>query len=415
MTNVIEPGAMLGILGGGQLGAMFTAAAKRLGYEVSVWDPDPQAPGLKVATRPFPGPFDPSAADAFADGLQAVTFDWENIPRSVSDRLEPRIPLKPSARVLHLLQNRLDQKAFLAAHNVPVPPFKVIESPGQLDRAAAELGFPCLCKTATSGYDGRGQWMLTDPSSTPGVQASLEAYATPSRMENERLWILESFVPFVRELSVLVVRSLNGESRTYPVVENVHHDGILRLSLAPAPLSSDIAIAAQHLAESIIVTLQTTGVFCVELFHLADGRLLVNEVAPRPHNSGHYTLDACSVSQFEQQVRAVCGLPIGEVRQHSPALMINLLGDDLQVVTSRDGLAQLLAIPGARLHLYGKRPTRPRRKMGHITIIGECEDEVALDASRIIPLLEAAGSPGAKLLATMVETVTGKLRESAEG
>lgn len=405
MSAVIEPGAMLGVLGGGQLGAMFAAAAKRFGYTVSVWDPDPQAPGLREATRPFPHPFEEAAADAFAEGLQAVTFDWENIPSTLSDRLEVHLPLRPSSRVLRLLQHRLDQKSFLTACGFPVPPFQVIQAPEQLGRAATELGFPCLCKTATAGYDGRGQWFLNDPSAVPTVQASLEATLPVPPKEEARTWILESYIPFVRELSVLVVQGSSGERCTYPVVENVHHEGILRLSRAPAVLASAIATAAQHLAESLVDSLQTAGVFCVELFELADGRLLVNEVAPRPHNSGHYTLDACSVSQFEQQVRALCGLPIGEARQHSPALMVNLLGDDLSAVTGGDGLIQLMRIPGARLHIYGKQPARPRRKMGHLTIIGEREEDVRRDACRILPLLEAANSPNAKLLTSMLEEV----------
>lgn len=366
-TVVIEPGSVLGVLGGGQLGAMFTVAARRLGYPVAAWDPDPEAPAHSVATHSFPHPFtDRHILARFADLVSVVTYEWENIPSELCRELERRKPVRPSSAVLSVIQDRLEQKGFLASNGFPVPSFVSLTAPDQLAAAVRQIGYPVLCKTATAGYDGKGQWRISRESDIPEVERALSESACPGLR-----WIVESFVPFERELSILVVRGSDGHSCTYPLVENEHEEGILRTTKVPAQDSLAVAEKAAILARQVVDRLDGVGVFCLELFQLSGGELLINEIAPRPHNSGHYTLDACSLSQFEQQVRATCGLPLGEVRLLSPAVMVNLIGDDAATIMTGAGCRALLATPGALLHLYGKRAIRPRRKMGHVTFLGE--------------------------------------------
>jgi 5-(carboxyamino)imidazole ribonucleotide synthase len=362
----IEPGATLGVLGGGQLGAMFALAGRRLGYRIAVWDPDADAPAHHVADISFPAPFNDSSSFAqFSQLVQAVTYEWENVPVSLCESLERHVPVRPSARVLRVLQDRLEHKGFLASRGFPVPPFQAVLSPEEL-RFAERVGFPCICKSATAGYDGKGQWQMAGRDDLPLVQQQL------SKIQggNAR-WIVEAFLRFERELSVLVVRGSDGECQVYPVAENVHESGILRMSQVPASVSASVAERATKLARQVVTALEGVGVFCVELFLMSDGTLLINEVAPRPHNSGHYTLDACSVSQFEQQVRVLCGLPLGEVRLFTPAVMVNLIGDEVNSVTTDQGEAALFGTPGAVLHLYGKRTIRAGRKMGHVTFMAD--------------------------------------------
>ncbi len=364
--HVIEPGSTLGVLGGGQLGAMFALAGRRLGYRIAVWDPDGDAPAHHVADASFAAPFnDRETLSRFSQQIQAVTYEWENVPATLCETLEGSFPVRPSSRVLRLLQDRLEQKEFLSSQRFPVPPFHPVSSPDELT-PAERVGFPCICKTATAGYDGKGQWQMAARRDLPHVQQQLRQITRPGAR-----WIIESLLRFERELSVLVVRGSDGACRVYPVAENVHEDGILRLSQVPASISASVAEKATTLARQVVTTLEGVGVFCIEMFLMPDGALFINEVAPRPHNSGHYTLDACSVSQFEQQVRAVCGLPLGEVRLLTPAVMLNLIGEEVTSArTGRGGLA-LFGTPGAVLHLYGKRTIRPGRKMGHVTFMAD--------------------------------------------
>jgi 5-(carboxyamino)imidazole ribonucleotide synthase len=366
---ILETGSVLGVLGGGQLGAMFTMAASRLGYHVAVWDPDPEAPAHRIATHSFPAPFtDQHILARFGDLVSGVTYEWENIPAELCRTLEQRKPVRPSSAVLSVIQNRLEQKGFLASNGFPVPPFAGLSTPDQLATIIRQrqIGYPALCKTATAGYDGKGQWKVSRESDVLEVQRALLQSARPGMR-----WIVESLVPFERELSILVVRGADGQSCTYPLAENEHEDGILRTTIVPAPGSSAVDERAAALGRQIVDCLEGVGVFCLELFQLSSGELLINEIAPRPHNSGHYTLDACSVSQFEQQVRAISGMPLGEVRLLSPAAMVNLIGDDISLLMKSAGCRTLLDVPGAALHLYGKRAIRPRRKMGHVTFLGE--------------------------------------------
>lgn len=373
---VIEPGATLGVLGGGQLGAMFAAVARRMGYMIAVWDPDPEAPAHRIADYSLVHPFtDVDARIEFARRVHAVTYEWENIPADLCEQLERALPVRPSSRVLRVIQDRIEQKTFLRAHGLAVPAFSVLSSPDELGRQTIPP-YPLVCKTATAGYDGKGQWKILGAEDCLAVRQELARNRRP-----DARWILEEWLPFERELSILVVRGADGASQTYPLVENVHEEGILRQTIVPADVQEAVADQAETMAREAVQALDGVGVFCVELFLMADGRLVINEIAPRPHNSGHYTLDACTVSQFEQQVRTLCGLPLGEVRLLSPAVMLNLIGDDVRLVTVSPAAQDLLRAPGAIVHLYGKRVIRPKRKMGHISFLAPTRAEALATAS----------------------------------
>ncbi len=364
--KILPPGSVLGVLGGGQLGAMFAHAACRMGYQVAVWDPDPAAPAHRLADQSFAVPFsDQVAREEFVASAQAITLEWENVPADLCEWLEQRRPLHPSSAVLRIVQDRVKQKQFLADHHLPVPAFTSVESPGDLKEGIERLGIPAVCKTATTGYDGRGQWLMRASSDIHVVEQQLAA------SQSAGPWILEQFVTFERELSVLVVRGSGEADCVYPVVENRHEQGILRKTSVPASIPRHVAERAVIIAREAVSALKGVGVFCVELFQVQGESLLINEIAPRPHNSGHYTLDACSVSQFEQQVRVTSGLPLGEARLLSSAAMVNLLGDEIHAVLSSEGCYGLHQIPGALLHLYKKRVIRPGRKMGHVTFVAD--------------------------------------------
>ena len=375
-VTVIDPGATLGVLGGGQLGAMFATAARRLGYAVVVWDPDPEAPAHRLADSSLIRPFTDSAArQDFIRRVCAVTYEWENVPADLCEQLERDVPVRPSSRVLRVIQDRIEQKTFLRTHGLPVPAFHAISSPQELRRQTV-LEHPLVCKTATAGYDGKGQWNIARAEDCAAVEEDLARSLRPGSR-----WILEAWLPFERELSILVVRGMDGAVRAYPLVENVHEEGILRQSTVPADVPATVADQATVMARSAVEALDGVGVFCVELFLMPGGRLLINEVAPRPHNSGHYSLDACTVSQFEQQVRALCGLPLGEVRLLSPTVMLNLIGDEVLLATVSPAAQDLLREPGAVVHLYGKRVVRPKRKMGHISFLAATREAALSNAS----------------------------------
>ncbi|WP_455388533.1 5-(carboxyamino)imidazole ribonucleotide synthase [Petrachloros mirabilis] len=363
----IEPGSVLGVLGGGQLGAMFVSAAVRLGFRVAIWDPDPDAPAHRLATHSFPKLFtDQQAFARFSDLVSVVTYEWENVPAQLCQQLEQMKPVRPSSEVLRIIQDRLVQKKFLADQGFPVPRFKVLTSLDRLGEVIRQLDGPAFCKTSTAGYDGKGQWRIGCESDVPEIEESMRVSARSGSK-----WIVEAHVPFEKELSILVARGTDGQSVVYPLVENEHEGGILRTTLVPAAVPSTVVQLAESLARDVVERMQGAGLFCLELFQLPGGTLLINEVAPRPHNSGHYTLDACSVSQFEQQVRAVCGLSLGEARLLSPAAMVNLIGEDATTIGTSAECRALLDLPGAYVHLYGKRTIRPGRKMGHVTFLAD--------------------------------------------
>lgn len=352
----ILPGATLGVVGGGQLGRMFTIEAKKLGYTVGVLDPEEQAPAAQVADFSLVADYtDAAAIQALAEKCHVLTFEFENIDApALRAAVANRCPVHPSPEVLHTTQNRAREKAFLAALGIPLPRYAVVDSPAALAAALAELGTPAVLKTAQFGYDGKGQIRLEAGCQ---VEALGTDFAAP-------LGVLESWVPFVAELSVVCARSALGEVRCFPVAENQHRHHILDVSILPARFPETVTREAQALAEKITTALDVVGLLTVEFFLLADGRLLVNELAPRPHNSGHFSFDNARTSQFEQHVRAICGLPLGDPALLSPVVMVNLLGE-LWPPGGEPPWAELLRQPALKLHLYGKATPRPGRKMGH--------------------------------------------------
>jgi len=360
MTRVIPPGSTLGVLGSGQLGRMLAIAARRLGYRVHVLSPDDDTPAGQVADVEIRAPYDDSdAVVKFARGVDVVTFEFENVPLSTAEAAARFAPVRPNGAVLHTTQNRTREKAFLRTNGIPIAPFAVVRSREELLNAVADIGCPAVLKTADWGYDGKGQIRI--------ASLSEAAEVWDARTADE--YVLEAFVDFECELSVIVARGLDGEAVTYGPILNSHRHHILDVSVMPAVVRSEIATNAVDIAREISERLDVVGVLCVEFFVTCDGKLLVNELAPRPHNSGHLTIDACATCQFEQQVRSICGLPLGSSAQHRPAAMANLLGD--LWAASSPAWEMALAQGDVKLHLYGKSLARPGRKMGHITALAD--------------------------------------------
>ena len=358
---MIFPGATLGLLGGGQLGRMFTIAARTLGYRVTVVDPDREAPAAEFATRHLAADYtDAAALEELARTCAAVTTEFENAPAAALDALSHRVVVRPGGAPVAVAQDRRREKGFFSSNGFPVGPHAVIESVADIGRAAKAVPLPAILKTARFGYDGKGQALVGD-------RAQLEA---TFREWSEVPCVLEEKLALELEVSVVLARGGDGAVAVFPVAENSHSRGILDVTIAPARIPAPLAAEATTLATRLAEGLDYVGVLAVEMF-VVDGRLLMNEIAPRPHNSAHYTLDACRTSQFEQQVRVLCGLPLGDPSQHTPAVMVNLLGD-IWSAGEPDWHA-VLAHPGAHLHLYGKREARPGRKMGHVTV---CEDSL---------------------------------------
>jgi 5-(carboxyamino)imidazole ribonucleotide synthase len=379
---MILPPSTLGVVGGGQLGRMLGLAARRMGYGFRVFEPAAGCPAGRVADLEVNAPYtDRAALRGFAAGCEAVTFEFENIPAAVLQELGAAAPVLPDWTVLHTCQNREREKAFLSACGYPCAPYAVVDSAAALCGALGWIGIPAVLKTADFGYDGKGQSKLRagdDP------EAAWAALGAPRG-------VLEGWVDFVCELSVVCARTRNGEVRAFPVAENIHTDHILEFSIVPARVDPRVQAEAVELAASIAADLKLVGLMAVELFLGRDGKLRVNELAPRTHNSGHYTLDACASSQFEQQLRAVCGLPLGAADLLRPAVMVNLLGDLWgNGVPPWDAV---LGHPQAALHLYGKAEARPGRKMGHFTVLGESAEAALADARKLQAVLKAhAGS-----------------------
>lgn len=353
----IDPGQTLGVLGGGQLGRMFAQAAQRMGYEVAVLDPDADSPAGRIAEHHLCAAYtDRQALDELSRLCAAVTVEFENVPAESLRLLAESLPVCPPAAAVETAQDRCREKTFFKACGVATVAFAPVRDPIGLDEAARSVGFPALLKSARLGYDGKGQHRVENRDEAEAAFASLQGV--------ECVW--EQLVPLAREISVIVARNARGDSVTFPVIENQHRDGILATSLAPARITGELAERACAATRAIAQALGYRGVLAVEYFVTAGGELLANEMAPRPHNSGHYTIDACAVSQFEQQVRALCNLPLVEPAQHSPAVMLNLLGDLWREARAPDW-ARALQVPRCSLHLYGKRQARPGRKMGHLT------------------------------------------------
>jgi 5-(carboxyamino)imidazole ribonucleotide synthase len=352
--KVVGPGGMLGIIGGGQLGRMTALAAARLGIHCHIYCPDPGSPAFTVSDEQTCAPYeDLEALAKFADSVDAVTFEFENIPAASVKVLADHVPVRPGGWVLETAQERVAEKSFFNGLGIETAPWRAVASRADLDKAIAEIGIPAVLKTCRFGYDGKGQAKIKSPADLDAAWAAMAGGPA----------ILEGFVDFTMEASVLVARGLDGGSACFDVVENRHKNHILDVTIAPAPLSPDMMRRAKDIAIRAAEALELVGLLAVELFITADGHLLVNEMAPRPHNSGHWTMDACYTDQFEQFVRAVCGLPLGTPERFADAVMTNLIGED--VARWRD----LMEESGAMLHLYGKSEARAGRKMGHVTRI----------------------------------------------
>ncbi len=367
MTNeTINPGAVIGVLGSGQLGRMFAIAARRMGYRVHTFSPDSDTPTGQVADVEIEASYDDlDAVRDFARGVSVVTFEFENVPAATAEAAAEITFVRPAGRVLHTTQNRLREKTFLAKSGFPVTPFKPIHSLEELRSTLAEFDCPAILKTAGFGYDGKGQSRIKSPDE---VEAIWRPYS-------DQEMILEAFVDFERELSVIGARGLDGSFVHWGVIENTHRNHILDVSVAPADLPDRVGREAVEIARAVLEKLDVVGVLCVEFFLTRKGHLLINELAPRPHNSGHLTFDACVTSQFEQQLRSVCGLPLGSTALLRPAAMANLLGD--LWVDGEPDWAAACAFPEVKLHLYGKLSPKPGRKMGHLTAMAETPDEAA--------------------------------------
>lgn len=370
MTRPVLPGATLGVFGSGQLGRMFAMAARRMGYRVHTFSPGEDTPTGQIADVEITASYDDlDAIRRFASGVDVITMEFENVSTEACDAAADLVPVRPSGHALFLTQQRAREKSFLALKGIPVTPFAAVASLDELIEALPRIGTPAILKTAAFGYDGKGQCRITHTD---------EADTAWDRIGRQAA-VLERVVDFVAEFSVVAARGLDGTTVHYGAVENTHRHHILDLSVAPARIPSEAAADAVAMAQAILEELEYVGVLCVECFLTSDGRVLVNEVAPRPHNSGHYTIEACATSQFEQQVRAMCGLPLGPTTQHRPAAMANLLGDLWHA--GEPDWSSALSIPGVSLHLYGKTEARPGRKMGHLTAVA---DTPALAVDRVL-------------------------------
>jgi 5-(carboxyamino)imidazole ribonucleotide synthase len=358
LNATILPGATLGVLGSGQLGRMFAIAARRMGYRVHTLSPADDTPTGQVADLEVNAAYDDlDAVRDFARAVDVVTFEFENVPAATAAAAAAVAPVRPDGTVLHTTQNRLREKTFLASSGFPVAPFAHVRSAGELGQALERLGTPAVLKTAGWGYDGKGQIKLDAAGAAADAWQSLGADEA----------VLEAWVDFQCEASVVAARGLDGSMADYGLIANTHRDHILDVSVAPAPLEARLAREAGEMARAVLERLDVVGVLCVEFFVTRAGGLCINELAPRPHNSGHLTFDACVTSQFEQQLRAICGLPLGSTELLRPAAMANLLGDRWQM--GEPNWLAACARPNVKLHLYGKAHPRPKRKMGHLTAL----------------------------------------------
>ena len=367
---VIPLGSTLGMLGGGQIGGFFAEAALRFGYKVAVWDPSPNAPAKRFASVAFDTSFDdPDTLKRFADVSDCASLEWENIPVRLTDGLAKLIRVRPGSKSLGLAQDRTKEKHFLTDNHIPVTKYAVIKNPSELGEVQLEL--PWIVKTATLGYDGHGQWRISNRHGIAGTETALKG---------DGPWVVEQVVPYKIELSVVV--GYDGQSKfvTFPPTENIHENGILRISISPARISMDIGRRAQDLAQEVIKNIGDPGVFCVEMFLLSNDDLLVNEIAPRPHNSGHHTIDSFTVSQYELQIRALVGLPLVNPQQITSSVLLNVLGQEYTNLTDADTTNQILKNENARIYSYGKPDVRPSRKMGHILFIGPSQEDLLSEA-----------------------------------
>lgn len=362
----VLPNSTIGVFGSGQLGRMFAIEARKMGYRVHTFSPDSDTPTGQVADIETSASYsDLDKVREFARSVEVVTFEFENVPSATVEAAAEFTEVHPRGEILHITQNRLREKTFLSQNGFPVTPFRHIKLIDDLYRAANELGFPAVLKTAGFGYDGKGQVKLAVPSDIETAFAAMNGSDS----------VLEAFVEFEKEVSVVCARDQAGHFAHYGVIENEHANHILDVSFAPAIVSQKVYNDAVGISRNIANTMGYVGTLCVEFFLAEDEKLLVNELAPRPHNSGHLTFDACVTSQFEQQLRAVCGLPLGSTEFYRPAAMANLLGDVWE--NGEPDWAAVAAMPNVKLHLYGKLEPRKGRKMGHLTAVADSAAEAA--------------------------------------
>ncbi|MEM7625768.1 MAG: 5-(carboxyamino)imidazole ribonucleotide synthase [Planctomycetota bacterium] len=372
MATPIPPGATLGMLGGGQLGRMFTDAAHALGYRVHVFCPEDDCPAAQVADEHTNAAYDDlDAVGTFAASVAVVTYEFENVPAATAAACSAHVPVRPGETVLRVAQDRIREKTTLREHGIPVGPFVAVTSEDDLRQAVQTIGLPGVLKTSAGGYDGKGQRILR------GTADLTYAWEDLGR----RACVYEALIDFEQEVSVVAARSASGQVECFGPIANTHRNHILDVSVVPSGAPAGVEERSLRIAKDVMNKLDVVGVLCVEFFQTRDGEMLVNELAPRPHNSGHLTIEAFNASQFEQQVRAVCGLPLAEIERKQPAAMVNLLGDlwppkdhgepEWSVVETRDNL---------HLHLYGKATARPGRKMGHLTALARTPHEAIRDA-----------------------------------
>ncbi len=381
-SSRILPGRTLGILGGGQLGSMFAMAASRMGYRVEAISDVADCPAARHCDRLHVGDYtDTTLLARVAAGLDVVTFEFENIPVAAGRALAAAVPVRPCPEVLFTTQDRGREKEFLTANGFACVPYRLVRSRAELRAAVAALGLPAVLKTAAFGYDGKGQCRIT---ATAEIDAAWEQLG--GGVNGPQELVLEAWIDFECEISVVAARGVDGAIAAFAPSRNAHAHHILDVSSVPAGLPESVLAEATAITSRILVVLDVIGIACVEFFVTRDGRVLVNEIAPRTHNSGHLTIEACDTSQFEQQVRAICGLPLGSTRQRSPAAMANLLGDCWRDAATGELVepdwAAALAVPGVSLHLYGKQEPRPGRKMGHLTAVADTVEEAIARVTR---------------------------------
>ncbi len=368
--KAILPGSTLGMLGGGQLGGFFAEAALRLGYKVCVWDPSPNAPAKRFASISFDGGFDnEETIKQFTRLVDCVSLEWENVPASLVEILEQELRVRPGSRSLRLAQDRTLEKSFLTGQGFTVADYAVVDSKMELNNLSLPL--PWIVKTATEGYDGHGQWRISDKESIKPVL---------NVITGDGPWVVERIVPFIMELSVVVSIGGNRNCVTYPPTENIHEDGILRFSISPGRIGKSITESAQRLAQEVVQRIGDPGVFCVEMFLLNNGDLIVNEIAPRPHNSGHHTIDSFSVSQYELQVRTLCDLPLVNPIKNGDSVLLNILGQEAMTLSKPHITNTVMGNDYARFYFYGKESVRPGRKMGHILFTGSDNETLLKEA-----------------------------------
>jgi 5-(carboxyamino)imidazole ribonucleotide synthase len=372
---MIEPESTIGMLGGGQLGRMSILAGRHLGYKFKVFEPIANSPAGMVADQEFNANYsDKETLTSFAKGLSAITLEFENVSAEAVQTLSEVCPVHPNAEILYTCQNRAREKEFLTRQNIPCAPFAVAKNVKKLQESITRIGAPCVIKTADSGYDGKGQFKISQGQ-------EWDAEKIWQELGNPDAVVIEKWISHQGEFSAIVARNESGEIKVFPIAENIHINHILHISIVPARLTPKTLKDGEEIAKNVAETLGLVGLLAIEFFLDPNGKLLVNEMAPRPHNSGHYTMNACATSQFEQHIRAVAGLPLGSTKLLSPCVMVNILGDAWEKGTP--DWAKLLRDPDVKLHLYDKGAPRKGRKMGHFTVLAENIDTARKKAENL--------------------------------